>query len=111
VGAAGVQAFKQGSDIEMRTFEEHAFLLLLIAVSLGMSCWFAARYVNGGGSGHCGSGYPSDRRSQWHTSFGYNVSFTWNPNTQVFGLVDTAPGRMSYWTPGRNCNDGRTWIV
>jgi hypothetical protein len=31
------------------------------------------------------------------------VSFTWNPKTHVFGFAGVAPGRMSFWTPGRNC--------
>ena len=39
----------------------------------------------------------------------HNVSWMWNAKTQVFGCVDVAPGRMSYWTPGRKNSEGVSW--
>jgi hypothetical protein len=39
----------------------------------------------------------------------HNVSWMWNAKTQVFGCVDVAPGRISYWTPGRKNSEGVSW--
>jgi hypothetical protein len=38
--------------------------------------------------------------------FDHSVSWTWKAKIQVLGCVDVAPGRMSYWTPGRNISEG-----
>jgi hypothetical protein len=40
------------------------------------------------------------------SSCAYSVSWTWKSKIQVLGFVDVAPGRISYWTPGRKNNDG-----
>jgi hypothetical protein len=38
-----------------------------------------------------------------------SVSWMWKAKTYVFGCVDVAPGRMSYWTPGRKNSEGVSW--
>jgi hypothetical protein len=39
----------------------------------------------------------------------HSVSWMWKAKTHVFGWVDVAPGRMSYWTPGRKNSEGMSW--
>jgi hypothetical protein len=38
-----------------------------------------------------------------------SVSWMWKAKTHVFGCVDVAPGRRSYWTPGRKNSEGMSW--